>query len=68
MTPGSSVPCRPYSGDILDVTQTAATEEGEGEGEVPLWAEDQWSAQRVQEAEQRIEQQGAAVSAYWREK
>jgi len=57
LTQQSTVPCLPYSGDILD------TDDG---GEVPLWAEDKWSESRVQEAQSRIEQQGDAVSDYWR--
>jgi hypothetical protein len=59
LTRGSSVPCLAYSGDILDT---------DIEEDVPLWSEAQWSEQRMEEAQQRVEKQGAAVSDYWREK
>jgi hypothetical protein len=71
LTPGSAVPCLPYSGDILQGCVSEGVSEGvseEGSEEVALWAEDRWTEERVREAQLRVEQQGAAVSEYWRKK
>ena len=75
LTPGSAVPCLPYSGDILQGCVSGGVSEGvregvseEGSEEVALWAEDRWTEERVREAQLRVEQQGAAVSEYWRKK
>ena len=60
LTPGSTVPCLPYSGDILTMKNE--------EEEVPLWAGDCWTEERVKEAEECIKKQGKAVTDYWRKK